>query len=252
MATVREHERLTSQKPSEQAQSVLGWTTHFESMEPRESQGYSIPGVYPDPNVILHFHFAPRGTSGRVEVGGLFTTVNYLGLVNSLGPEISAALQTAVLPSYGTRRAMAHTITAITFAAQIQQLQNFAQTIKVQLPPTTLHIAVADTLQRTFQTELREVVSLAAEEYARSLGAYGSLILTKKLVWETIPNLRHLSIDRQEDLDEGGYPVIRFTITTPDPVERVLEQDDQLQRAFCHRIPPRHQPYFAITYQSGT
>jgi len=49
-----------------------------------------------------------------------------------------------------------------------------------------------------------------------------------------------LTIDREDDLDEGGYPVIRFTITTTEPVEQVLELDDQLLNRFCGDIPPKH------------
>jgi len=163
---------------------------------------------------------------------------------------------TAALPIYAgtheTRRLLAHTFAGITtIAAQIQGLQSFAQTIQAlkAQPPAVLRTAVTDTLQRTLQTEIREVTAPAAEEYAKSLGVYGSLILTKKLIWETIPHLRHLSIDREEDMEEGGYSVIRFTITTPDPVERVLDLDDQLQNAFCRMTPPRHQSHFSFTYQ---
>lgn len=259
MATIIQHESLMSQKPFEVPWAVSSRVAPSEFMEPREALGYTIPEVYLEPNMILRL--GQRRRSGWMDVGGLFTTPNCLGPVSSVGLGASAAPQTAtaVLPiyesMYETRRLMAHTVVGITtIAAHIQQLQDFTQTIKASKAqlPAVLQTAVIDTLQRTLQTEMREVVSPAAEEYAKSLGAYGSLILTKKLIWETIPNLRHLSIDRQEDLDEGGYPVVRFTITTPDPVERVLEQDDQLQRAFCRRIPPRHQPYFAITYQSGT
>lgn len=104
-------------------------------------------------------------------------------------------------------------------------------------------------LQQTYQGEVRETVTPRAEEYAKSLGAYGSLLLAKKLVSEKVPNLRRLTIEREDDPDEGGHPVIRFTITTPEPVERILELDDQLLDAFCREIPPRHQPYFVFTYQ---
>lgn len=103
--------------------------------------------------------------------------------------------------------------------------------------------------EQGYQAKLRETVSPQAEEYARSLGAYGSLIQSKKLVRETFPTLRRLAIDRENDPDEGGHPVVRFTITTPEPVERVLELDDQLLDAFCREIPPRHQPYLTFTYQ---
>ena len=253
---VREHERLTSQEPFEQVLAVPGRGTPSEFRELRGGRGYSIPGVVLEPDVVVPV--VQRHGSGWADVGGLFTIPNSLGLVSSAGlgtptaPQTATAVRPIYESMYETRRLMAHTVAGIAIiTAQIQQQQSYAQAIKAHAP-MMLQAAVVDTLQRTFQTERREVVSPGAEKYAKSLGAYGSLILTKKLIWETIPNLRHLSIDRQEDLDEGGYPVVRFTITTPDPVERVLEQDDQLQRAFCRRIPPRHQPYFAITYQSGT
>lgn len=259
MATILEHERLASQTPFEQAWAVSGREAPSEFRELRESGGYSIPGVAFEPNVVVPL--VQRRRSSWADVGGLFTTTNSLGPVSSVGLGAPTAPQTAtaVLPIYDsmyeTRRLMAHTVAGITtIAAQIQQLKDFAQTLetlKVRLP-IMLQTAVIDMLQRTFQSEIREVISPAAEEYARSLGAYGSLILAKELVRKTFPSRQGLTIDREEDPDEGGYPVIRLTITTPDPVERVLEQDDQLQRAFCRRIPPRHQPYFAITYQSGT
>ena len=104
-------------------------------------------------------------------------------------------------------------------------------------------------LRQTYQGEVRETISPQAVEYTKSLGAYGSLVMAKKLVWETFPNLRRLTVSREEDPEEGGHPVTRFTITTSEPVERVLDLNDELLDAFCRDIPARHQSYFAFTFE---
>lgn len=95
---------------------------------------------------------------------------------------------------------------------------------------------------------LKDEISPDAEEYARSLGIYGSLLRSQELVRHLVPELRALRIDRHDDPEEGGYSVVRFNVVTSESVEKVLQLDDQLQDVFCGEIPPRHQPYFAFTY----
>ena len=94
-----------------------------------------------------------------------------------------------------------------------------------------------------------EVITPAAEEYARSHGLYGALVLAKKTVHELLPSMRALSIDLKQDPDEGGYPSIGFTITIKEPVAHVLELDDALQDALYDRIPTEYLPYFSFAYR---
>ncbi len=94
----------------------------------------------------------------------------------------------------------------------------------------------------------KDEISPDAEEYARSLGIYGSLLRSQELARCAIPEIRALRIERYDDPEEGGHSVIRFEIVTSKTVEEVLQLDDELQDLFCREIPPRHQPYFAITY----
>ena len=203
----------------------------FAFIKIREDQDYINAVKYFGSNIIQTEW--QRSAAGRVNLGGLFTTTNSLGPVKSLGlvgsalsgsPAVLSSTFPMTQPVGGARHRW------------LEDLFGSTAVLSSRAFPMT-------------QLEVREVTSPAAEEYARSLGAYGSLILARNLVWETFPVLGRLSIDRQEDLDEGGYPVIRFTITTPDPVERVLDLDDQLKNAFCRMTPPRHQPYFTSTYQ---
>ncbi len=95
----------------------------------------------------------------------------------------------------------------------------------------------------------RDEIAPDAEEYARHLGICGSLLRTQEMVWRVVPRLKCLRIDRYDDPEEEGQSLIRMTIVTSEPVERVVLLDDQLQDIFCAEIPPRHQPYFAFTYQ---
>jgi len=268
MATIPGHEQLVRQTPFEQGWMITGqtpfertWTVPSQGVpsEPGESgerEGYLSPDVALEPNAILPL-VRPR-RSGREHKATLFTAIGSLGSVGSRWVGMANVPQTAtgVIPLHAglpeTRRLIAHTVAGIyVWAAQMQAQQSLARAIKAWEPRPTAawQTAVTDILERTRHTEIREAVSPAAEEYAKSLGVYGSLILSKKLVWETFPNLRHLSIGREEDMEEGVHPVIRFTITTPDSVERVLELDDQLKSAFCRMTPPRHQPRFSFTYQ---
>jgi hypothetical protein len=95
----------------------------------------------------------------------------------------------------------------------------------------------------------KDEISAGAEEYARPLGIYGSLLRSQEIVWCVIPELKKLRIDRYDDREEGGYSVIRLEIVTSKAAREIAQLDDQLQDIFCREIPPRHQPYFAFTYQ---
>ncbi len=92
-------------------------------------------------------------------------------------------------------------------------------------------------------------VTPAAEKYARSLGLYGALVLTKGLVRETIPVMKALTVDKKMDPDDGGYSTICFTITIPESVDRALELDDALQDVLYDRLPSDALFYFTFTYR---
>jgi hypothetical protein len=94
-----------------------------------------------------------------------------------------------------------------------------------------------------------ERVAHAAEEYAKSLGLYGPLVLTRGIIWAMMPSIRALYADLVEDPDEGEYLTIRFTITIPNPVEDVLQLDRSLQRALYQHLPARALMHFSFMYQ---
>ena len=94
-----------------------------------------------------------------------------------------------------------------------------------------------------------ESITPAAERHARALRLYGSFLLAKHIVRQTIPSLTGLYIDVSQDPDEGGYPTICFTLTVPEAVDRALELDDVLQEALYKHIPPQHRMYLAFNYR---
>jgi hypothetical protein len=94
-----------------------------------------------------------------------------------------------------------------------------------------------------------EAITPTAEEYAKSHGLHGALVLAKKTVHELLPSMRALSIDLKQDPDKGGYPIVCFTITIKEPVAHVLELDDALQDALYDRIPTESLPYFSFAYR---
>jgi hypothetical protein len=94
-----------------------------------------------------------------------------------------------------------------------------------------------------------EIFARTAEEYAKSLGLYGTLVLTKGFVWAMMPSMRALYVDLVEDPDEGEYPTIRFTIMIPDPVEDVLQLDRSLQKVIYQHLPSRALMHFSFLYQ---
>ena len=94
-----------------------------------------------------------------------------------------------------------------------------------------------------------EVITPAAEEYAKAKGIYGSLALAREIVRETVPSIRALGVDLKSDSDEGGYPTICFSITTPQSVESAVRSYDALQDAMFERVPADHCMYLSFTYQ---
>lgn len=94
-----------------------------------------------------------------------------------------------------------------------------------------------------------ETVTPAAESFAREKGMYESLIRTKGLVRKIMPSTRSLSVDIEDDPDEGGYTSVCLQITTSEPVERVLELDSALENALIDQIPPEHRIFLTFAYQ---
>jgi len=93
-----------------------------------------------------------------------------------------------------------------------------------------------------------ETTTPAAEKYARSLGMYGSVILTKKIVRDTIPLMKALYVDLKADPDEGGFPTICFAITFRESVDRAVELDDALQDTLFDQIPTDHRVHLSFAY----
>jgi len=94
-----------------------------------------------------------------------------------------------------------------------------------------------------------DMIMPAAEEYAKSIGVYGALILTKEIVHETIPSLKALVIDVKEDPEDEGYTTVCFTITVHDSVEQVMKFDNALQDTLYERLPSQALPYFSFSYR---
>jgi len=57
-----------------------------------------------------------------------------------------------------------------------------------------------------------ETVTPEAEEYARSLGLYDALLVTRELTLQMLPSTRGLQIDVEHDPEEDGYATIGLTI----------------------------------------
>jgi hypothetical protein len=93
-----------------------------------------------------------------------------------------------------------------------------------------------------------EIITPAAEEYAKSLGVYGALILTKEVVHQIISSMRALAVDVKEDYEED-YATICFTIVVHDSVEQVMKFDDTLQETLYERLPAQALPYFSFSYR---
>lgn len=94
-----------------------------------------------------------------------------------------------------------------------------------------------------------ETITPAAEKYARALGLYGSLVVTKEIVRETLPSMGALHIDVKKDPDEGGHSTICFAVTIRESVDCVLELDDALQDALYDRVSAPARLYLSFTYQ---
>jgi hypothetical protein len=92
-------------------------------------------------------------------------------------------------------------------------------------------------------------ITPAAEKYAKHLGLYGALVLTKTLVHEQFSSMKALTVDVNEDPDEGGYSTICFAITIHETVDRVLELEDALYDMLYDRLPPDALFYFSFTYR---
>jgi hypothetical protein len=92
-------------------------------------------------------------------------------------------------------------------------------------------------------------ITPAAEKYAKHLGLYGALVLTKTLVHEQFSSMKALTVDVKEDPDEGGYSTICFAITIHETVDRVLELEDALYDMLYDRLPSDALFYFSFTYR---
>ena len=102
----------------------------------------------------------------------------------------------------------------------------------------------------TFASSARtEVITPAAEKFAKDRGLYGELVLTKYLVRQTVSALKVMAIDVQENMDESGYSTICFTITVDTSVERVMDDDDKLQDTLYEDLSKKALRYFSFTYQ---
>ena len=95
-----------------------------------------------------------------------------------------------------------------------------------------------------------EAVTPAAEQFAKALGIYGALVLTKEIVREQMGSaMTAFHVDRRDDPDESGFSTICFTITTHESVDSMLQRDNDLQEALINRVPPNACLQFSFAYQ---
>ena len=94
-----------------------------------------------------------------------------------------------------------------------------------------------------------DIITPAAEEYAKSLGVYGALILTKEVMHNIISSMRALVVDVKEDHEEEDYATICFAVIVHDSVEQVMKFDDTLQDTLYERLPAQALPYFSFSYR---
>lgn len=95
-----------------------------------------------------------------------------------------------------------------------------------------------------------ETVTPAAEKFAKALGIYGALVLTKEIIREQMGSaMTGFHVDRRDDPDESGFSTICFTITTHESVDSMLQRDNDLQEALISRLPPNACLQFSFDYQ---
>lgn len=97
---------------------------------------------------------------------------------------------------------------------------------------------------------LSEAVTPVAEQFAKKLGIYGALVLTKEIVREQMSSaMTALHVDRKDDPDESGLTTICFIITTRESVDSMLQRDNDLQEALISRVPANACLHFSFAYQ---
>ena len=94
-----------------------------------------------------------------------------------------------------------------------------------------------------------EMITPAAESYAKANGLYESVMRTKQIVRDVMPGIRALTVHLEEDPDEGGYPTICFDIKTPEPVDRLLPLDEALEDALLEGVPAKDRLHLTFHYQ---
>ena len=100
-----------------------------------------------------------------------------------------------------------------------------------------------------FTSRPRATVFPRAVEYAKTIGAYGSIFLAVDAIKEVLPSSRVISVDAKDDPDEGGYKTICFSITVRENVEKLVELNRLLQSTLYERVPNDHLAYLAFTYK---
>lgn len=95
-----------------------------------------------------------------------------------------------------------------------------------------------------------EAVTPAAEQFAKALGIYGALVLTKEIVREQMGSaMTAFHVDRRDDPDESEFSTICFTITTHESVDSMLRRDNDLQDVLISQVPPNACLHFSFAYQ---
>ncbi len=194
-----------------------------------------------------------------------YTQVNSLaptsGILGTTSTEESDPFEKLGSTFEGGRDAFAHVPFSIATIVAITS-QMIESGISIQEIPHTgvVHVIQDETLDTSFATatvitegadagRIPEAITSAAKDLAKTLGVYDSLVLIKRTIREVFPAGTALSVDVQEDPDEGGYPTIAFTISTSGSVERVGELDNNLQDHLFAQVPASDRLHFSFLYK---
>ncbi len=94
-----------------------------------------------------------------------------------------------------------------------------------------------------------QIISMSAEEHAKQLGIYDSLVIAMSVLKEKMSSrLLALFVDFKEDPEDNDAGTICLTATLRVSVDEALELDDSVQNELIERIPPTDRIYISVFY----
>ena len=94
-----------------------------------------------------------------------------------------------------------------------------------------------------------EVITPAAEQFAQAKGLSEAVVLTREIVYQTVPDMSALSVDVAEDPEDEDLTTICFTITTRESVDDAVKSYYALQEAVGKQIPIEDCLQISFAYQ---